>query len=548
MQKLFSYLVLTLLLAISFEAQSQTVFEFKGDGTWKCSSTLTPGWNDVGFNDAGWSNSTAPSPNIVPGYPIAPGSQSMWLLPYQDTVYFRKSFYLKTLGNGCLKATNFNGTGTLAEISADNEYVIYVNGQMAGAATNSNLNVHNLYPFLQVGRNVIAIRAIDWNPPFMISFYWKLEYETGPVLNITSDSYICEGDTTTFSSTDRYFSYKWSDGQTTRDAKVYKEGKYWLEAVDSGNCTWVDTTTLTEYKHTPVDLGSPQAICQGEEAVLRAGNYLKYNWSTGDTIDTVAVNYSGKFAVTVTDGNGCSSKDSTTVTVFDFAAVNLGEDTILCKGETVELSATFPNSSYKWSTGSTDTSIIVSEPGTYAITITNFCGEVSDNIQVDYITSVDVDLGEDDYFCFGESYTLTAESENASIYDWSTGESTKSIKVKKPGYYQVTVYDKCGNKNSDEVEILKGVTPFDMIPTSFTPNGDGLNETWGTFVQEDENFEISIMDRWGQIVFRSNHPSEWWDGMHNGKECPVGNYFYVIKFTDCANQQESTSGRVTIVR
>ncbi len=548
MQKINSYLILVLLLAFSTSVGAQTVFEIKSDATWKVSSTFQAGWNDAGFNDAAWANTIAPSPNVVPGYPVAQGGQSMWMNPYEDTIYCRKSFQLKTLGLNCVEAFDSSGLTSLAQISADNEYELYVNGQLAGQASNSNINIHNLYPLLRIGENVIAIKAIDWNPPYMVSFYWRLEYITGPILNITSDTYICEGDTTTFSSTDRYFGYKWSDGQTTRDAKVFKEDKYWLEAIDSNSCTWVDTTNLFEYKHTPVDVGSPQTICQGEEAVIRAGNYLNYQWSTGDTTDTIAVNYTGNFGVTVTDGNGCGSKDSTSVTVFDFASVNLGEDTTLCKGASLELSATFPNSSYKWSTGSTDTSITVSEPGTYAITITNFCGEVSDNIQVDFISSVDVDLGEDDYFCFGESYTLTASSANAIIYDWSTGESTPSIKVKKPGYYQVTVYDMCGNRNSDEVEILQSVNPFEMIPNSFTPNGDGINETWGTFVLEEENFEISVMDRWGQVVFRANHPSEWWDGQHNGTDCPVGNYFYVIKFTDCANQQESTSGRVTIVR
>jgi uncharacterized repeat protein (TIGR01451 family)/gliding motility-associated-like protein len=86
------------------------------------------------------------------------------------------------------------------------------------------------------------------------------------------------------------------------------------------------------------------------------------------------------------------------------------------------------------------------------------------------------------------------------------------------------------------------VTPCDMVPESFSPNGDGINDTLVIpALYQYPDFEIEIYDRWGNIVYKysnkGNISPQWWDGFSRGRwtvdqkeTVPTGTYFYIIKF------------------
>jgi gliding motility-associated-like protein len=75
----------------------------------------------------------------------------------------------------------------------------------------------------------------------------------------------------------------------------------------------------------------------------------------------------------------------------------------------------------------------------------------------------------------------------------------------------------------------------DLVPTAFTPNHDGLNDCYGVSQWlNTSSFEMSIYDRWGQLVFRTTNPSGCWDGKYLGKDQPVGVYVFMIRAnSDC---------------
>ena len=517
-------------------AKAQWIFE--SDATWKTSGTKQTGWNLPYFNDNAWGVSTSPSPNPNGGFPVVPGTKTMWLAPYNDTVFFRKTFELRSL---CI-------TATLAQIACDNEYFLYVNGILVGTGKNASVNVHNIQTNLKIGKNCIAIMAVDWGPPYQISFKATVDYTSGPIIDIGVDKYVCQGDTTFFTANHSYRSYQWSTGYTGRSAPVRKEGKYWCTATDSNGCQWIDTALLFEYKHKFVNLGNDTAICTGDEIYIDAGGYASYEWSTGDTTNLIKVNYAGHFGVTVTDGNGCKSQDKKEIIVFDQATVSLGSDTTLCKGDSVVISASFPQSKYKWSTGSEDTSIVVTKTGKYSVTISNYCGEVTDEMAVHFIESIDMKLGADDFLCYNDAYVIEPTVTGAASFLWSTGDTGSYIVVRQPVVYSVSVSDICGNEGFDEIEILQRVNQKQMIPNSFSPNRDGFNETWRTYIQSYGPFELTILDKMGKELFVSNDPKEYWDGKLNGEPLPIGNYLYKIEFTNCQNQVEITTGVVSIVR
>ena len=83
------------------------------------------------------------------------------------------------------------------------------------------------------------------------------------------------------------------------------------------------------------------------------------------------------------------------------------------------------------------------------------------------------------------------------------------------------------------------------IPNAFTPNGDGVNDTW--IIENIDMFPQSylhVYNRWGQIVFESKGINDPWDGKFNNKFVPTGTYLYVLELFDGTNPR---TGLVSVV-
>lgn len=88
-------------------------------------------------------------------------------------------------------------------------------------------------------------------------------------------------------------------------------------------------------------------------------------------------------------------------------------------------------------------------------------------------------------------------------------------------------------------------------PNAFTPNGDGINDTWRPWnnVVDLDNYILHVYDRWGRVVFSSTDPFQPWDGTFGGKEIPFGVYAYRADMHDAITHEEHrVTGHVTIIR
>jgi gliding motility-associated-like protein len=109
--------------------------------------------------------------------------------------------------------------------------------------------------------------------------------------------------------------------------------------------------------------------------------------------------------------------------------------------------------------------------------------------------------------------------------------------------YTLSVTDNNGCMATDEV--LVKVTPLFNIPNTFSPNHDGVNDTWvinglDAFPQA----RINVFNRYGAAVFASDHQPVLWDGSCQGKPLPWGTYYYTI---DLQNGEKPLSGWVLIL-
>ncbi len=155
-----------------------------------------------------------------------------------------------------------------------------------------------------------------------------------------------------------------------------------------------------------------------------------------------------------------------------------------------------------------------------------------------------VNLGKDRVLCLGDSIVLSPGS--YSSYLWQDNTTAPQYVVTAPGTYSVRVMDENGCSSSDTV-IVKGINcSLSNIPNTFTPNGDGINDTWQiNALRAYPQCSVLIYNRWGQSVFSSIGYATPWDGTSNHKNLPVGTYYYII---DLKNNVPPVSGFVTIIR
>ena len=133
-----------------------------------------------------------------------------------------------------------------------------------------------------------------------------------------------------------------------------------------------------------------------------------------------------------------------------------------------------------------------------------------------------------------------------SQYRWQDNSTNPQYVAKVAGTYWVRVVDTSGCSSADTVVISPGNCFAAKIPNTFTPNGDGVNDTWKIpALASYPQCALMIYNRWGQQVYKSiGYPTPW-NGTLNGKNLPDGTYYYLINLTSNA---PPLSGFVTIIR
>ncbi|HEY4788581.1 MAG TPA: gliding motility-associated C-terminal domain-containing protein [Bacteroidales bacterium] len=272
-----------------------------------------------------------------------------------------------------------------------------------------------------------------------------------------------------------------------------------------------------------------------------------------DSIDVTWNSASGTGTLMVTEhtANNCVGAPYTTSVNLDNLSLSLGSQITICDGKTTDIASPGNFSSYQWSNGSTDPSIIASKQGWYKLKVTDSKGcSATDSVYLALLRSPKVNLGNDTSLC-NSTLTLDAGTDGTS-YVWSTNEITSRIEVtdtKSNQIFWVKVENDLGCETSDTIRILacRGYQ-IEGVPNTFTPNGDGFNDTWNIpnlIYYPDASVEI--YDRWGRMVFQSKHglPNGGWDGTSRGRELPMDSYYYIINLH---NGTDPMKGTVTIVR
>ena len=161
-----------------------------------------------------------------------------------------------------------------------------------------------------------------------------------------------------------------------------------------------------------------------------------------------------------------------------------------------------------------------------------------------YKPYIPVDLGNDTILC-GNMITLSAHVPGAT-YVWQDGSKDSIFVVTLPGEYSVLVgYDGC--VNSDSIKIGE-CSVLIWFPNAFTPDGDGLNDTFHPIGKGFETFSMQIFNRWGTMVFETSSPETGWDGTYKGSFCPEDTYVFKAFFEISAGKVRQVAGTITLQR
>lgn len=281
--------------------------------------------------------------------------------------------------------------------------------------------------------------------------------------------------------------YAWSNGANTASISVSASGTYSVIITDVNGCTGYATTSVTASENPTATISGNLNVCSGNSATLIANGGTSYQWSNGSTEASISVTAGGTYSVVVANGAGCTATASAAVTVNESPNPEISGNLSICEGESTTLTVN-GGDSFVWSNGSSNSSINVTNSGTYTVIASNANGcTASASATVNVYERPTVTISGNPSICDGGVTTLTAEGGNS--YLWSTGFPGASINVNAAGTYSVIATGANGCTSSveltvaqysaPEVSITGNTTVCEGSSTTITANG-GVSYQWST--------------------------------------------------------------------
>lgn len=376
-------------------------------------------------------------------------------------------------------------------------------------------------------------------------------------------------------------SYAWTPdpgtGQGTATAGGLCAGQYSVTITDAAGCDTVVSYTITEptallaVVDTVVSTSCNSAPDGAVDISISggAGGYtVAWAGPNGFVSGAEDINglFTGSYQAIVTDSAGCQTTVQVNVGTLNNLTANAGPDVFMCSGGDVVLdgSGSQGGSTYQWTDaqgGPVGTDTIVNLGAmpdgvyTYVLTVTDGPCTDADTVVFTVWPMPIADAGPDKVV-YVEGTTGLGGSPSGppgSSFVWQPDSLLNNGGVPNPDatvnattWFQLTVTSTEGCVGIDSVLVT--VVPEVKVPSGFTPNGDGHNDTWVLdFAVLFPDIDVQVFSRWGEPLFRSIGYHVPWDGKYDGKLVPMGTYYYVIELHD-PRFPEALTGPLTVIR
>ena len=300
-------------------------------------------------------------------------------------------------------------------------------------------------------------------------------------------------------------------------------------------------------------------------------NISSYNWQLSLGSDTLhsdeknpvfTLNEEGLATLTlvVTSGNGCTDTLAQEFEVTFLNDPNLEDSVTVCYatgGVHLNPGGQPANASWNWQPANS-----LDDPDsttTYSVLITDAQGYCQIEKEVTVIVSPFVEVSPlTDTILKGQPVQLMATYNPTYTYHWTPAAGLDNPEIHNPvasptetTVYMLTVTDTNGCVATRSVTIVVLTLceePFLFIPTGFSPNGDGLNDSFRVMGNNIAALKLIVYDRWGEKLFETTTPGQGWDGNFRGKALPPDVYGYYVEVTCVGGLHFAKKGNVTLFR
>lgn len=320
-------------------------------------------------------------------------------------------------------------------------------------------------------------------------------------------------------------------------------------------------------------LSTNSPLCAGQMLQLNASGVGNFQWngpngftsnSGNPTIAYATTAATGNYRVSATDPFGCSNQNSIDVLVWPKPNVQATTNANVCEGANSLLQASGANT-YKWyllpdvsNAVSSSASFSFSPAGrdtTYALACvgisTDGCTDTA-IARVNVYAKPYANAGPDRSVFEGDSTTLSGTVGQTDIYYWTPAIYLNNAQLLTPRAappssqpFTLVAESAYGCGTATDVALVHVYKTL-AIPNAFSPNGDGINDTWEIRALESyPGCRITVFDRYGiQIMQQTNYNTPW-DGTIKGKPVPAGVYYYML---DLGLPGKISQGSVTVIR
>ncbi len=290
-----------------------------------------------------------------------------------------------------------------------------------------------------------------------------------------------------------------------------------------------------------------------------------FAWSTGHTGKDLKDVGTGIYNLLISDESGCSIEETISISAEVYVNANAGEDTTICEGTTITLNA-MPGDLMNWEPATYLDHADIANPAitdisdsiTLIYTITETASGYScyhmDTLNINVLPLYGLQITEDTAGLTEQEIQLeTTTAGNFDSFEWIPATGLDNNAIPNPVvtlqnsavYYLIAMNDYgCVETDSIYIEVIEDITVYN----AFSPNKDGKNDFFD--IDNASRFPdiiVEVYNRWGNRLFSSKGYSDdkRWDGTYNGKDVPMGTYYYII--IPYRNATPIT-GNVTIIR
>ncbi|HVZ96831.1 MAG TPA: LamG-like jellyroll fold domain-containing protein [Chitinophagaceae bacterium] len=405
----------------------------------------------------------------------------------------------------------------------------------------------------------------------------KITTSAPPVISKTTDQNICINTSVQLFATGGG-TYQWSpasslDKDTIANpvASPKLNTKYYVTVTNAQGCAKTDSVQIGIYPVAAVAISDDTTICNGTSVQLFASGGASYSWSPASSLNNAssatpiaAPPSTTIYHVAIRDIYNCNYKDSVMVNVLPPIVFSVSPDASVCSQKSTQLSAS-GGDTYTWSPpdglNNPDIANPVATPAattTYTVTIhENTCDQTSDlSTTVTVLPLPDVVAASaNDITCSLGSSQLNASGATSYLWIPATGLNNDAIANPVASPDATTLYtvtgtgiNGCSNTDTVTVKVDFDKNALYLLPNSFTPNGDGLNDCFGVkYWGVIHDLDFRIYNRFGEMVFHTSDPNTCWNGTYNGRLQESAVFVYVIKASTACGVV-NRKGTVTLLR